>query len=48
MMNGTPMIFQDSLCYREIDPWLGYSSKKKTEFFDLLDKMLDDDIERPD
>ena len=45
MMNGTPMIFQDSLCYREIDP-NGLFFKKKTEFFDLLDKMLDDDIFR--
>ena len=45
MMNGTPMIFQDSLCYREIDPY-GLFFKKKTEFFDLLDKMLDDDIFR--
>lgn len=45
MMNGTPMIFQDSLCYREIDPY-GLFFKKKTEFFDLLDKILDDDIFR--
>ena len=45
MMNGTPMIFQDSLCYREIDP-NGLFFTKKKEFFDLLDKMLDDDIFR--
>lgn len=42
MMNGTPMIFQESLCYREIDP-NGMFFKKKVEFFELLDKMLDDD-----
>ena len=45
MMNGTPMIFQDSLCYREIDP-NGLFFTKKKDFFDLLDKMLDDDIFR--
>tara|TARA_B100000029_G_scaffold514097_1_gene615655 strand:+ start:3067 stop:4197 length:1131 start_codon:yes stop_codon:yes gene_type:complete len=45
MMNGTPMIFQDSLCYREIDPDGLFFTKKK-DFFEMLDKMLDDDIFR--
>ena len=31
MMNGTPMISQESDCYREID------------FFNILDKILDND-----
>ena len=43
MMNGTPMIWNDSLCYREIDP-NGLFFTKKKEFFELLDKFLDDDI----
>jgi len=42
MMNGTPMIFQDSLCYREIDP-NGMFFKYKKDFFEMLDKMLDDE-----
>ena len=33
LMNGTPMIWQESDCYREIDP-NGMFFKKKTEFFD--------------
>ena len=45
LMNGTPMIWQESDCYREIDP-NGMFFKKKTEFFDYLDKMLDDDLFR--
>ena len=28
MMNGTPMIFQDSLCYREIANGLFFTKKK--------------------
>lgn len=40
MMNGTPMIFQDSLCYREIDP-NGLFFKYKKDFFEYLDQMLD-------
>ena len=42
LMNGTPMIYQDSLCYREIEPD-GLFFSKKVEFFDMMDKMLDDD-----
>jgi hypothetical protein len=42
LMNGTPMIYQESLCYREIDP-NGLFFSKKTDFFDMLDKILDDD-----
>jgi len=45
MMNGTPVIFQDSLCYREIDPF-GMFFKYKKDFFDLLDSMLDDPVHR--
>jgi hypothetical protein len=45
LMNGTPMIFQDSLCYREIDPDGLFFTKKK-DFFEMLDKMLDDAIFR--
>lgn len=45
LMNGTPMIYQESLCYREIDP-NGLFFSKKTDFFDMLDKMLDDDTYR--
>ena len=41
MMNGTPMIWQESDCYREIDP-NGMFFKNKKEFFAYLDKMLDD------
>ena len=42
MMNGTPMIFQESECYKEIDPTAHFFKYKK-DFFDMLDKMLDDD-----
>lgn len=45
MMNGTPMIWQDSECYREIDP-NGLFWNKKVQFFDILDKILDDDEHR--
>jgi glycosyltransferase involved in cell wall biosynthesis len=41
MMNGTPVIFQESDCYREIDPG-GLFFKYKKDFFTLLDKFLDD------
>ena len=41
MMNGTPMIFQDSDCYRELDPD-GMFFRYKKDFFELLDKLLDD------
>ena len=47
MMNGTPMIFQDSDCYREIDP-NGLFFKYKKDFFTTLDKFLDDNIFRID
>ena len=42
MMNGTPMIWQESDCYYEIDP-NGMFFKNKKEFFGYLDKMLDND-----
>ena len=42
LMNGTPMIYQESLCYREIDPNGLFFSQKK-ELFELLDKILDDE-----
>jgi hypothetical protein len=45
MMNGTPMIFQDSLCYREIDP-NGLFFKFKKDFFAMLDSFLDDETFR--
>jgi glycosyltransferase involved in cell wall biosynthesis len=45
MMNGTPMIWQESDCYHEIDP-NGMFFKYKKEFFKYLDKMLDDDTFR--
>lgn len=41
MMNGTPMIFQESDCYREIDPD-GIFFKYKKDLFSFLDKFLDD------
>jgi hypothetical protein len=41
MMNGTPVIFQESDCYRELDPQ-GVFFKYKKDFFVLLDKFLDD------
>ena len=42
MMNGTPMIWQESDCYREIEP-TGIFWKTKKDFFEILDKILDDD-----
>ena len=45
MMNGTPMIWQESDCYYEIDP-NGMFFKTKKELFGYLDKMLDDDTFR--
>ena len=45
LMNGTPMIYQESLCYREIEPD-GLFFTKKTELFTMLDKLLDDDVFR--
>lgn len=42
MMNGTPMIWQESDCYHEIDP-NGMFFKYKKEFFGYLDKIMDDD-----
>ena len=41
MMNGTPMVWQESDCYKEIDP-NGIFWKTKKEFFEILDKILDD------
>lgn len=41
MMNGTPMIFQESDCYREIDP-SGLFFKYKKDLFSILDSLLDD------
>jgi glycosyltransferase involved in cell wall biosynthesis len=41
MMNGTSMIFQDSDCYKEIDPG-GLFFKFKKDLFNMLDKFLDD------
>ena len=43
MMNGTPMIFQESDCYREIDPDGIFFTYKK-DLFLYLDKLLDDDL----
>lgn len=45
MMNGTPVIFQESDCYHEIDPD-GMFFKYKKDLFDTLDKLLDDVIFR--
>lgn len=42
MMNGTPMIYQESLCYREIEPDGLFFTQKK-DLFDMLDRILDDD-----
>jgi glycosyltransferase involved in cell wall biosynthesis len=47
MMNGTPVIFQDSDCYREIDP-NGIFFKYKKDLFEALDKFLDNVIFRED
>jgi len=45
LMNGTPMIYQESLCYKEIDPnGLFFTNKK--ELFEILDKILDNDAYR--
>jgi len=45
LMNGTPMIYQESLCYREIEPD-GLFFKYKSDLFDALDKILDNDSYR--
>lgn len=45
MMNGTPMLFHNSDCYREIDP-NGMFFNNQKELFVLLDKILDDDTYR--
>lgn len=45
LMNGTPMIYQDSLCYREIEPD-GLFFRYKKDLFEMLDKILDDDSYR--
>ena len=42
MMNGTPMVWQESDCYIEIDP-NGLFWNKKVDFFNILDKILDND-----
>jgi len=47
MMNGTPMIFHNSDCYREIDP-NGMFFNNQKELFVLLDKILDNDAYRQD
>ena len=47
MMNGTPMVWQESDCYREIDP-TGLFWNKKVDFFKILDKILDDTTYRND
>jgi hypothetical protein len=45
MMNGTPMIFHNSDCFKEIEPdGLFFNNQK--ELFVLLDKVLDDDTYR--
>jgi hypothetical protein len=41
MMNGTPVIFQESDCYREIDPD-GMFFKYKKDLFKYLDRLFDD------
>jgi len=46
-MNGTPMIYQESLCYQEIEP-NGLFFKFKKDLFEMLDKILDDDNYRKD
>ena len=45
MMNGTPMIFQESDCYKEIEPD-GLFFKYKKDLFNMLDKILDDENHR--
>ena len=46
LMNGTPMIWHESDCYREIDPNGMFFKYEEQTFFDYLDRMLDDDIFR--
>ncbi len=45
LMNGTPMIYQESLCYREIESDGLFFTQKK-DLFDMLDRILDDDTYR--
>jgi hypothetical protein len=45
MMNGTPMIYQESDCYREIEPH-GLFFKYKKDLFDMLDNILNDELYR--
>ena len=45
MMNGTPMVWQESDCYREINPD-GIFWSNKADFFKILDNILDDDLYR--
>jgi hypothetical protein len=45
MMNGTPMIFHNSDCFKEIEP-NGLFFNNQKELFVLLDKILDDDTYR--
>jgi glycosyltransferase involved in cell wall biosynthesis len=47
MMNGTPMVWQESDCYKEIEP-NGIFWKNKKDFFEILNKILDDDEHRKD
>jgi hypothetical protein len=42
MMNGTPMIYQESDCYREIEPD-GMFFKFKKDLFEMLDNLLDNE-----
>ena len=42
MMNGVPMIYQESKCYHEIDP-MGMFFTYKKDLFTMLDNLLDDD-----
>jgi len=42
LMNGTPMIYQESLCYREIEP-NGLFFTQKKDLFKTLDEILDND-----
>ena len=42
MMNGTPVVFQESDCYREIDP-NGLFFRYKKDLFSILDRLFDDD-----
>lgn len=45
MMNGVPMIYQESDCYREINPD-GLFFKYKKDLFSMLDMILDDETFR--